>query len=151
FQQVGVERVAGALGAVPDRLDVVRLGSPLERQQEQEARERSVLEEGAGERGDASLVEIEIATERMPARPLEDRLRLAEQLLVLQLLLAEAEKRAQVRAVAVPVLLHGAAQVKRDELLVVAEQVHVAEGAAVIQRLLVLLVQEVQGRRAHPG
>jgi hypothetical protein len=87
----------------------------------------------------------------MTAGVLEGHLRLAKELLMLQLLVAEPEQRAEMCPVAPPVLLHETVQVQGDELLVVAEQVHVAEGPAVVQRALLALVEEVEADRAHPG
>jgi hypothetical protein len=86
----------------------------------------------------------------MPTGGLQNRLCAAKQLLVLHFLFPEAEQRSQMPAVVVPILLDDAGEVERDEFLIVAIQVRIAEGAAMIERELVLIRQERQGLGAHP-
>jgi len=69
---------------------------------------------------------------------------------VLQFFLAEAEERAQVGAVGVPVLLRDAREMHGDELFVVAEHVNVAERSDMAQRSLVPLIEEGKMLGAHP-
>src|SRR5262249_12069461 len=88
---------------------------------------------------------------RMAAGLLEDGFRPPEELLMLQLLLSEAEQRPQMRAVPLPGGRDAVAEVERDEFLEVAEQVGVAEGATVVERELVLLAKEWEAIGAHPG
>src|SRR5262249_38371775 len=143
-------RVAPLRRLVPHGLHVVTLAASFERGEEQESRERRIGQERLAERGNSLLVLVKIPTERVPPGGLEYRLGAAEQLRVLQLLLAEAEERAQVGAVGVPVLLRDAGEVDGDELFVVAEHVNVAERSDMAQRSLVPLIEEGEMLGAHP-
>src|SRR5436309_3421954 len=116
-QHVDVEGVADLLGAIPDRFDVVTLRPPFESQQEEESRERRMFQERVRELRDARLALVEIPAERVTARLFEHRLRPLKQLLMLQLLFAEADERAEVGPVALPVLLHDVCEVEGNELL----------------------------------
>src|SRR5262249_8713498 len=117
---------------------------------EEESRERRMFQERVRELRDARLATVEIPAEGMTARLFEHRLRPLKQLLMLQLFLAEADQRTQVGPVAVPVLLHDAGEVEGNELLVVAEQMHVAEGSTMVERTLLPLVQESEALGPHP-
>jgi len=56
---------------------------------------------------------------------------------MLHLLVPKAQQRPQVRAVVVPILLGDFGEVERDEFLIVAKQMDIAEGTNMIQCLLV--------------
>src|SRR5262245_29912297 len=107
-------------------------------------------EDRARELSDPGLACVEVAAERVAAGMLEVSLGAPEELLMLHLPFPEAEERAQVRTVAVPIVLDGASEMDRDELLEVAEQVHVAEGATVVQRELLCVIEEIERLRAYP-
>ena len=150
LQDVGIERVPTLRGRLVDGLDVVALGSPFQGQHHQEPRQRRMGEDGARECRHFGLLVVEVATKPIAAGLLEDSFRPSQQLLVLELLVAEPEQHAQPGAVVMPACLSDVAQVGWSELLEVAEQVRVAEGATVIQEELLFLVQEVEGLHAHP-
>ena len=69
---------------------------------------------------------------------------------MLHLLVPKAQQRPQVRAVVVPILLGDLGEVERDEFLIVAKQMDIAEGTNMVERLLVLRLQEHQGLGPHP-
>ena len=55
------------------------------------------------------------------------------------------------RAVGVPVLLDEAGEVERDEFLIVAIEMRIAEGTTMVEREVVLVGQERQVLGTHPG
>jgi hypothetical protein len=122
----------------------------FKRQEEQEARERGIGEDRVGEFCDPDFVIVKIPAKGMPTGHLQDRLRAAKQLLVLHFLVPEAQQRPQMRAVVVPILLDDAGEVKRDEFLIVAIEMRIAEGATMVERELVPIRQELQRLSAHP-
>jgi hypothetical protein len=115
-EDVGIERIAAVVGSIADRLDVVPLRPPLEREDDQEPGEWRVVEHRARELPDARPVGIEPAPERVTACVLEPCLGRAEQLLVLHLLVAEAEERTPLRGVVARVVAQHAGQVERHEV-----------------------------------
>jgi hypothetical protein len=108
LEDVDVERIDARLVAAASRLDVVALGAELERKDDEEPRQRRVREHRRGEVRESHPVVAEVTAERMAARILEDDLRAPEELLMLDLLVAEAEQGAEPRAVVVPAALDDA-------------------------------------------
>ena len=81
---------------------------------------------------------------------LKNCLRASKQLLMLHFLVPEAQQRPQMRAVVMPILLDDAGEVERDEFLIVAIQMRIAEGATMVERELFLVREELQGLGAYP-
>jgi len=122
----------------------------FKRQEEEESRERGIRQDRVGELYNPGFVVVKVPAKGMPAGVLEDRLRASKQLLMLHFLFPEAQQRLQMRAVIVPILLDDAGEVERDEFLIVAIEMRIAEGATMVERELVLIRQELQGLGAHP-
>src|SRR5229473_7487490 len=139
FQNIHIERIAAVAAVVPYRVDVVALTTPFQRQEDERARQRGIRQRSRGESGKSVFVKI--PPERMAARFFQGGFRAHKQLLMLHLLFPKAEQRSQVRAVSVPVLPGEVREVDRDEFLVVAKQVDVAEGPQMVERALFAFIE----------
>ena len=150
LQDIHIEWVAAFFRVIPNRLDVMTPRPEFKRQQEEEARQRGIRQDRVGEFRDPDFGVVKIPAKGMPTGVFEDRLRASKQLLMLHFLVPEAQQRPQMRAVVVPVLLDNTGEVERDEFLIVASQVRIAEGTTMVERELVLVREELQGLGAHP-
>src|SRR6266568_6166205 len=93
---------------------------------------------------------IKIPTKRIAAGRLQDGFCPQKQLLMLHFFFTKTEQRAQVRAVVVPVLLGDTGKVDRDKFLVVAKQMGITERTNMVERLLLLRIQELEVLGPHP-
>src|SRR6266849_2548902 len=148
FQNIHVEGIAAVAAVVSYRVDVMALTTPFQRQEDKRARQRGIRQCSRGESGKSVFVKI--PPEGMAARFFQDGFGAQKQLLMLHLLFPKAEQRSQVRAVRVPVLSGEAREVDRDEFLIVAKQMDIAEGPQMVERALFALIEERNVLSAHP-
>jgi hypothetical protein len=106
-------------------------GAEFKGQQQEKSRQWRIRQDRLGERRHPGFAVVKIAAKGMPAGCLQGRLRAVKQLLMLHFLFAKAQQRPQMGAVGVPSLLDDAGEVERDEFLIIAIQMRIAEGATI--------------------